>query len=312
MKDEVLDYIMERNTSLRQLRLDAANLVTDTKWTEFFAKMGPRLESLELSWLDFAMSDEGIDQIIESCPRLQVLKLKKVFRLTDASLEHLQRMQNLTQLSLSLTNPTSTDTVTAMVNALGSRLTQLSLHRFQDADDLLLEAIHMTCRKLTRLCVAENDSCTDAAFAALFTNWSNPPLTSVNISRTRSIDNSMPDGPEEAIGLGSDGFRALMAHSGKRLERLKISSCRHIDRDTLREVFDGTTQYPNLKHVDISFVTKVNSDVVIGMFKSCPALQKVAAFCCFDVRDVVVPTGVALIGVPTAQDSIVQGTAALI
>ena len=301
---------MERNISLRQLRLDAANLVTDAKWDEFFTRMGHRLESLELSWLDFAMGDDNVAQIVDTCSQLQTLKLKKVFRITDVSLEHLSRMPNLTQLSLSPTSSVSTNAITALVFALGSQLTQLSLHRLQDADDVLLEAIHLRCRKLSRLCLAENDSCTDAGFAGLFTDWSNPPLKSINFTRTRSIDSSMPDGPEDTVGLGPEGFKAMMAHSGKRLERINISSCRHIDRDTLCEVFDGTKKYPCLKDVDVSFVSKVDSDVVVGMMKSCPALQKVAAFCCFDVRDVVVPAGVALIGVPTAQDSIIQGTAA--
>ena len=61
-----------------------------------------------------------------------------------------------------------------------------------------------------------------------------------------------------------------------------------------------------LREMDISFQTKVDTSVVAGVFQSCPSMKKLTAFGCFNVMDVIVPKGVALIGVPNAQDSIVQ------
>jgi DNA repair protein RAD7 len=47
-------------------------------------------------------------------------------------------------------------------------------------------------------------------------------------------------------------------------------------------------------------------DFLIGkIFQSCPAIKKVVAFACFNVRDVRVPVGIALVGGLKAQHSIV-------
>jgi len=50
----------------------------------------------------------------------------------------------------------------------------------------------------------------------------------------------------------------------------------------------------------------MDTSVVTSVFRSCPSINKVIAFGCFDVTDVVVPRGIALIGVPKAQDAIEQ------
>ncbi|KAK4698044.1 hypothetical protein P7C71_g100, partial [Lecanoromycetidae sp. Uapishka_2] len=253
-KDEVIDYIMERDSNLKNLQLEAANLVTNDKWMQFFMKCGELLESLKLSWLDYSMDDVA-------------------FRL---------------------------------VSSAGSRLRTLSLEGFTDADDEVLSNMHTACTQLNKLRFTENDTCTDEGFAALFTEWSNPPLAFIDLSSNRSVDYSAPDGPDEPVGLASKGFEALMNHSGSRIERLDISSCRHITYESFSNIFNGKKQYPCLKDVNISFQTKVDTSIVAGMFRSCPVLIKVTAFGCFNVVDVAVPKGVALIGVPNAQDALVK------
>jgi len=62
--------------------------------------------------------------------------------------------------------------------------------------------------------------------------------------------------------------------------------------------------YPWLQELNISFLTRIDTPIVAGIFKSCPKLKKVTAFACFNVKDALVPAGVALIGLPNAQDSI--------
>ena len=303
----MFDYILERQVPLKSLRLDASNLISDEKWREFFNRAGSKLETLELSWLDYAMDDDTVQHIVEGCPNLKQLALKKCFRIGDDALRHISQLHNLEQLSLCLMSSVSNDCLTSLVCSVGRNLRTLSLRRFQDADDGLLEAIHLNCSKLTKLCITDNDTCTDAAYAALFTKWNNPALSSVKLSSNRDIDNNSPDGPEDAVGLASAGFTALMAHSGSKLERLNVSSCRHISREALSEVFDGIKKYPLLKILDVSFVSRVDTVVMAGLFKSCPSIARVVAFGCFDIKDAIVPAGVALIGVLTARNSIVQG-----
>jgi DNA repair protein RAD7 len=121
------------------------------------------------------------------------------------------------------------------------------------------------------------------------------------------MDNTNPDGPEEEpIGLASNGFTALMAHSGSRLEFLDISSCRHISHEAFVDIFDGTKLYPHLREINLSFCPVVDTHVIAGIFRSCPQIKKVVTFGCFQVADVVVPRGIVLIGAPKAQDQIEQ------
>lgn len=305
-KDEVIDYVIEREIPIQNLQLEAANLVTNMKWTEFFEKCGHKLKSLRMSWLDYSMDDEAFLSLVRCCPNLKRLKMKKCFRLGDVALGAISELKQLEHLSLRLPTTTSPAPLAELISSVGPGLRTLSLENFSDADDDVLSMVHRSCTQLSKFRFTENDYCTDAGFVALFTQWSNSPLTSIDLSSNRSIDYSAPDGPDEPIGLASAGFEALMDHSGSRLERLDISSCRHINYESFSKAFDGKSQYPCLKDINISFLTKIDTRIVAGMFKSCPELIKVTAFGCFNVTDVAVPKGVALIGVPNAQDSIVQ------
>ena len=305
-KDEVFDYIIERHVPIDQLQLEAANLVTNDKWVQFFMNCGERLELLKLYWLDYSMDDDAFKAVVRYCPNLTRLKLKKCFRLGDPSLSAIASLERLEHLSLRFPTSTTPNALVELITKLGPNLKTLSLENFTDADDDVLSAIHTSCTQLIKLRFSENDYFTDAGFLSLFTEWSNPPLTFIDLSSNRSIDYSAPDGPEDPIGLASAGFEALMSHSGSRLERLDISSCRHITYETFLAIFNGKTQYPFLKDINISFLTKIDTAVVAGMFKSCPQLIKVTAFGCFNIVDVAVPRGVALIGVPNAMESIVQ------
>lgn len=305
-KDEVVDYIIERDVPIRTLQLEAANLVSNEKWAELFKKCGHRLEYLKLSWLDYSMDDDTFMGLIRHCHNIKRLKLKKCFRLGDAALGAITELRQLEHLSLRFPTATTPGVLADLISSVGPGLRTLSLEGFSDADDDALSMIHSSCTQLSKLRFTENDCCTDIGFASLFTNWSNQALAFIDFSRNRSVDYAVPDGPEDPVGLASGGFEALMGHSGSRLEKLDISSCRHITYECFSNVFDGKKQYPVLKDINISFLTKIDTSVVAGMFRSSPELIKVTAFGCFNVADVAVPKGVALIGVPNAQDSIVQ------
>lgn len=305
-KDEVFDYIIERHVPIRGLQLEATNLVSNGKWVEFFAKRGHLLETLKLSWLDYSMDDDTFMVLVRHCPNIKRLKMKKCFRLGDVALGAMRELGQLEHLSLRFPTATSAGALAELISSVGPGLRTLSLEGFSDADDDALSMIHSSCVQLNKLRFTENDCCTDLGFASLFTEWSNPALAFIDLSSNRSVDYAVPDGPEDTIGLASGGFEALMGHSGSRLERLDISSCRHITYESFSKVFDGKEQYPVLKDINISFLPKIDTSIVAGMFRSCPELIKVTAFGCFNVTEVAVPKGVALIGVPNAQDSIIQ------
>ena len=306
-KDEIIDYIVERHVPLKNLQLEAANLLSNQAWAKLFSNCGQRLEYLKLTWLDYSMDDDTFDHLVSGCPNLKRLKIKKCFRLSDQALSAISNLHNLEHLSLRFPTPITSPPLGDLIASIGANLRTLSLESFEEADDEVLSTIHHTCTQLTKFRFCENDLCTDAGFVSLFHNWPNPPLSFIDLSSNRSIDYAQPDGPEEEpTGLASAGFESLMAHSGSRLEHLEIASCRHIDYAAYARVFDGKKEYPLLRDINISFLTKIDTTIAAGIFRSCPAIKKVTAFGCFNISDVAVPKGVALIGVPNAQDSIVQ------
>ncbi|TKA74832.1 hypothetical protein B0A55_05928 [Friedmanniomyces simplex] len=307
MKDKSMDYMLERCHELRHISMYAANLVSEEMWYRLFREAGSKLEVIKLKWLDAAFEDEAVREMVNCCPNLERLKLKLCRRLGQDSVDYIAQLPALKHLSLQIGREVSNDTLVNLIEQRGPHLETLSLEKFLDADDTVLEAIHDHCTHLAKLRLSENDTCTDAAFAALFTAWANPPLSFADFNSTRDVDNNNPTGPEdEPIGLASAGFTALMAHSGPSLKHLDIASCRFIELSAFIDVFNGAQSYPALEYINLSFCNRVDTSVVAGIFKSCPSLKRVVAFGCFDVQDVVVPGGIALIGVPRAQDAIEQ------
>jgi DNA repair protein RAD7 len=296
MKDQTFEYMMDRDLPIKYLQLDASNLISDSCWRQYFQSRGSRLECIKLSNLDSSMDDESVRKMASYCTNLRFLKLEECWNLADDSLLAIATFPRLEHLSLEFLKETTATNIIRMVQRLGSNLRTLSLRGFKNADDQVLETIHQCCRKLSKLRFANNAICTDQGFKQLFRNWDNPPLTFVDLSGTRDVDNRNPDGPQNAIGLASEGFKALMEHSGAKIEKVDISSCRHISRDAFSAVFDGTRKFPSLRELDISFHTVVDGCLLGRIFQCCPALTKVIAFACFSVRDVQVPASIALIG----------------
>ena len=305
-KDKVLDYMIERNVPIEHLHLEAANLVSNEKWVEYFLQHGARLQSLRLAWLDNAMDDATFTHIVRCCPNLKHIKIRKCSKLGDQALVALSTLGYLEQLSLQDFGSTTSTALAQLVLTIGPNLKTLSLDNFVEADDNLLAAIHSSCVKLKKLRLTGTDCCSDAGFEKLFFEWANPPLSIIDLCKDRSMDYSLPDGPEKPIGVATKGFEALLKHSGSTIERLDITSCRHIEYKSFLSMFDGKKQYPLLKDLALNFLAKINTTVVAGMFRSCPRLHKLEAFGCFNVTHLSVPKGVALIGLPNYQDSIVH------
>ncbi|KAH4038127.1 hypothetical protein HBI40_083950 [Parastagonospora nodorum] len=310
-KDSNIDYMIEKGKHLEELQLLGANLVSNDKWIELFIARGKDLKSLKVEWLDAAFDDQVVEALGTFCPNLERLKIERCKKLGEDSIDAIARMEHLQHLTLRFYSEIPHEKLINLITSVGANLRTLCLEHFLDASseptDDVLDTIHNTCHKLQKFRFTENNECSDAGYVNLFSNWDNPPLHYADINSTRDMDNSNPDGPEdEPIGLASNGFRELMAHSGSRLEFLDISSCRHISHEAFTEIFDGSKQYPHMREINLSFCPVVDTPIIAGIFRSCPQLQKVVTFGCFQVEDVVVPRGIVLIGAPKAQDQIEQ------
>lgn len=308
MKDRVFDYIMDRDLKIKQLQLDATNLVSDACWRRFFQRCGPKMESVKLSNLDYSLNDDTIEEMCKYCSGLRRLKLEQCWKPGDRSLCAIAKLSSLEHLSLGMVHDVKNDSLLEIIGKLGANLRTLSLEGFPGADDHILEHIHDQCHLLSKLRFTENAVCTDKGFVKLFRDWNNPPLEYVDLSSTRDIDNTNPDGPVDPKGLASQGFVALMRHSGSKIRVLNIASCRHVSHAAFEEVFSDDKRYPVLQELDVSFHTVLDDYLVSRIFRCCPAIRKLVAFACFNVQEVRVPIGVALIGGLKAQDPmIVEG-----
>ncbi|KAF7620139.1 hypothetical protein AFLA_005453 [Aspergillus flavus NRRL3357] len=82
LKNTVIEYLLGRDLRLKYLQLDAANLVSDSHWRRLFEKLGPQLEALKLSNLDFSLDDETVEVLCRNCTELRRLKLKQCWKIS--------------------------------------------------------------------------------------------------------------------------------------------------------------------------------------------------------------------------------------
>jgi DNA repair protein RAD7 len=307
-KNKVMDHLLDTTVELESLSLHGSNLIDDTRWDRFLTEKGSHLKALKIYHTDGYFGDEQIKLLAKTCPNLQRLKISHNQKVTDKGIAHIANLPGLQHLSLEIYKPTSSPPYVDVLNSIGPGLRTLSLATVYHIDDSVLKAIHENCQNIFKLRITDNEVLTDQGFANLFTNWYNPPLTYIDLHKCRHIDAAVPRDNPNGIGLASRGFEALMAHSGSTLRHLNVHSCRHISLESFEKVFAPGTQYPELREIDLSFCQNVNDFVVGSIFRACPNLKTLKVFGNFGVRDVRVPKGKILIGVPNALGMQIEGT----
>lgn len=306
-KDTVLDFLMSRHIELEDLYLHGANLISQAKWIEFLQKRGRSLRSLRVYFTDKHFTDAVLAVLPTACPSLARLKVSHNQQVTGAGVAALAQLPTLRHLSLDLRNELHSDVYVALLARIGAGLQTLSLTRVPGADNTVLDAIHTHCRALAKLRITESEEMTDAGFVRLFTGWANPGLAFVDLQKCRQLDSARPRENPDGLGLCSGGFRALMEHSGRRLRELNVHGCRHIGAGAFEEVFAPGKRYEAMEKLEISFCEEVTDFVVGSVFKSCPNLRELNVFGCMKVRDVRVPRGRILVGVPNAKGMVIEG-----
>ncbi|TAQ89526.1 hypothetical protein B7494_g2184 [Chlorociboria aeruginascens] len=309
-KNKVMDHLLGSTVTLENFSIYGANLIDDERWNRFLNEKGSHLKSLKVYWTDGHFGDEQIELLPQACPDLQSLKIMHNQKVTDGGLAHIAKLVEIKHLSLMITNAqntTSSKPYVEILNGIGPGLRTFCLDRIQDIDDSVLDAIHENCQSLAKLRLTDNEQMTDAGFAKLFTNWYNAPLNYINLSKCRHREASEPRENENDIGFCSQGFEAMMAHSGSALKYLSIASCRHISLQSFESVFAANRKYLELKKMDVSFCQQVNDFVVSSIFRSCPNLKELIVFGNFGVKDVKVPKGKILIGMPNALGMQIEG-----
>jgi len=306
-KDEVMDYMMSRDFQLQKFYLHGANLLSDEKWIEYLSKKGKHLQSLRVYWTDKHVTDNMMEQLQDYCPSLKALKIAHNQQVSGKGVKTLANLPNLEYLSLELQKAVHPDVYVEILSKIGLQLKTFSLSIVPDVDNTVLDAIHHHCRSLRKLRITESEHCTDEGFARLFTGWENPGLEFLDLEKCRQLDSDQPRSNEKNVGLCSNGFRALMAHSGQTLRRLNVHACRHISREAFEDVFAEDQRYTKLEEMEISFCEEVNDFIVGCIYRCCPNLRILNIFGCMLVKDVRVPKGKILVGLPNAKGMQIEG-----
>ncbi|KAF2966750.1 hypothetical protein GQX73_g6819 [Xylaria multiplex] len=305
--DRVMQYLTSRNMSLESIYLHGANLLTEDVWAEFLTQKGVHLKELQVYYTDKHVSDKTIDTVSNMCPNLTRLKICHNQEVSDEGIMFIAKLNKLEHVGLQLMKKTTTDPYIHVVQNIGRQLQTFSIRKVSDVDDRLLDAIHENCVSLSKLRITDSEFMTDAGFARLFRGWKNKPLSFLDLQKCRHVDAANPRSNEHMVGLCSQGFEALMEHSGTGLRYLNIHACRNIPRHTFEKVFANDKTYPQLRYLEISFCENITDFIVGCIFRSCPNVKEVNVFGCMKVKDVRVPRGKLLVGVPNAVGMRIEG-----
>ena len=305
-KIEVMEYLIGRNINLESIYLHGANLISDDCWTEYLMAKGKHLKVLKVYYTDRYIGNGFLASLKDYCPSLTRLKICHNQQVSEEGVKCLADLQSLQHLSLHLINDIG-DAYIPVIEKLGRKLRTLSLRNVIETSDDLLDAIHKHCRHLTKLRIQDSEGMTDIGFARLFTGWENKSLTSVDLEKCRYVDAVEPKENPRGVGLCSEGFKALMRHSSKQLRHLNLHACRHISQEAFEEVFALENVYPELLKLEISFCPHVTDRIIGCIFRTCPQLKELNVFGCMSVKDVVVPRGKILVGVPNAMGMVIEG-----
>ncbi|KAI1772838.1 RNI-like protein [Hypoxylon cercidicola] len=307
-KDSTMEYLISRHIVLNSLYLHGANLITEDCWLKYLKAKGAGLTALRVYFTDTHFNDRIVAHLHEYCPSLTHLKICHNQAVTDKGIKYIARLGNLQHLSLQLVQQTSTDSYIHVIENIGKQLQTFSVRMIPKVNDGLLDALHEHCTSLTKLRITHSEQMTDAGFARLFTEWKNRPLKFIDLELCRFVDAQKPRENPRMVGLCSNGFRAMMNHSGRQLKKLSVHGCRNISQEAFEDVFSAEKVYPELLDVEISFCEAV-TDLVVGfIFRCCPKLKKLNVFGCMTVKDVRVPRGKILVGVPNAIGMVIEGT----
>jgi len=281
--DSVMDYLDTRNITLESLYIHGANLLTKEKWQYFLSNKGCDLRELKVQYTDKHFDDDVVGVLAHNCRGLTRLKICHNQLLSDIGIKHIAGMDKLQHVSLHSMTKTTTEPYIDIIKSLGPQLETFSIDKVDNVDDRLLDALHENCTGLSKLRITESTFMTDAGFTRLFRGWKNKPLSFLDLQKSRYVDAARPRDNEHRVGLCSEGFEALMEHSGQGLKYLNVHACRNITRETFEKVFAEDKLYPLLRHLEISFCEEVN-DLVVGLiFRSCPNLREVNVFGCMKV-----------------------------
>ena len=268
INNQTISLFARRLVHLRRLELYGPFLITVPTWIEFFdsfiGNIKPPLEGFLIRQSP-RFNDECVARLVENFPNLSELRLAELNRINDKSLRPLHAFNNLTSLDLTRMGDGKglTDAgIVPLLEAIGANLQILILDENELLTDrTLIEGIKIFCHSLHHLSMTLLGEVLASAVQNLFTDWKNPPLTTLNVTRVVDIDD--------------DALIAILDHSGPELTELYINSCDHITEKGLNQLAKIAT---SLEKLDVSFVRATDDFIVKDFLDHIPNLTELSVF----------------------------------
>jgi DNA repair protein RAD7 len=188
------------------------------------------------------------------CTGLTELRLREVEKLDDKFVDVIKEFTGLTYLDLGYpATSMSEDALVELMSAVGEGLTHLDLsgHTLL-TDTFLIDGIKAHTLVLTELALSNVPLLTDEGVAEFFDTWatkdeddsslSNPPLTTLDLSRNAN--------------LSSSALIAILSHSGKTLTHLNINGWKTVSEESLNKI---PTKAKELKWLDVGWCREVTT-----------------------------------------------------
>jgi DNA repair protein RAD7 len=209
------------------------------------------------------------------CTGLSELRLREVQKLNDEFVDIMKKMTGLTYLDLGY--PESSLSEEALVEFMSSvrqglKNLDLSGHALV-TDTFLMDGIKARARVLAGLALANVPLSTDEGVAEFFDTWvmksesdelpSNPPLTTLDLSRNTT--------------LSSSALVAILSHSGATLTHLNINEWKGTSEESLNEI---VARVKDLRWLDVGWCREMNNFVMKAIMEKCKKVKEVKVFGC--------------------------------
>ncbi|KIK68104.1 hypothetical protein GYMLUDRAFT_54785 [Collybiopsis luxurians FD-317 M1] len=267
------------NPNLTSLRLDYCGLISDEVINSWCSSL-PNLAHLQLlgpflvrapAWIAFFKAHTQLQSfLITQSPRfnlecLQILVdtssksltrlgLREVGLLSDDFLAPITSLSGqLTYLDISEPSAScSEEGINKLLAATGPTLTSLNLSGHCELSDRVLKyGILPNTTNLIELSLSNLPLLTDDGVASFFADWSNSPLTAVDLSRNPA--------------LSTKSLIELLNHSGEGLHLLNINGLKDVSATALSNI---AKQAKDLRKIDLGWCREVDDFVVKAILEN--------------------------------------------
>ncbi len=283
--DAIDKWASTLSETLRAVELYGPYLVRKECWHRFFEKSAGTLRSFKIRETPrFDLS--CAETLVKHCPNITELGLAQIGPLDGPALKPLHAYKELTYLDISDPGVSAPgvppkslqdEDVISLLEQVGGQLEHLNLSGNADLTDAVLsKGIRPHCPNVRVLRLAKLGELTGDGVENFFSEWKSGeqgPTTAPALARGLvELD------VQRVLHLHDAALRAIVGHSGKTLQHLNLNSDDALTESGLHKSLNEDTT-PNLRFLDVSFVRKVD-DEVMQKVMAISTLRKVHVFGC--------------------------------